>query len=62
MDWGNLEMVVYAANATSAHGLICLPADNILHPVELTRRDATFALTANPLAGKAVITVRPYSR
>ena len=62
MDWSNLELVVYAAKATRARGLICLPSDNVLHAVEVSKRDANFALTANPLAGKATITVRPYSR
>jgi alpha-D-xyloside xylohydrolase len=62
MDWSNLEMVVYAASATSARGLVCLPSDNVLHPVEVTKRDANFALAADPLGGKATITVRPYSR
>ncbi len=62
MDWSNLELVVYAANATRARGMICLPSDNVLHSVEVSKRDGNFALTANPLAGKATITVRPYAR
>ena len=61
MDWSNLEMVVYAAAAQNAQGLVCLPADNVLHRVEAARRNGAFALAADPLAGKAKSTVRLYS-
>jgi alpha-D-xyloside xylohydrolase len=61
LDWKNLEMVVYAASAQSAQGLVCLPADNELRRVNAARRGTGFALTADPLAGKAASTVRLYS-
>jgi alpha-D-xyloside xylohydrolase len=61
LDWSKIEMVVYAAGAQSARGLVCLPADNVLHPVEAARRDGAFALAGDPLAGKATTTVRLYS-
>jgi alpha-D-xyloside xylohydrolase len=62
LDWKNLEMVVYAANAQSAQGFVCLPADNVLRRVDAARRGAGFALTADPLAGQATSTVRLYSQ
>jgi alpha-D-xyloside xylohydrolase len=61
LDWSNIEMVVFAANAQNAQGVVCLPADGVLRRVEAARRDGVFALTADPLAGKAVSTVRMYS-
>jgi len=35
MDWKNIEMVVFADKAETAHGLICNPADNVLRPIAL---------------------------
>jgi alpha-D-xyloside xylohydrolase len=60
MDWSTLDLVVYATAAQSAKGLICLPSDNVLHPLALTRRGRTFTLAANPLAGKSTLTVKMY--
>jgi alpha-D-xyloside xylohydrolase len=62
LDWSKLEMVVYAAGAQNAQGLVCLPSDNVLHKVDAARRGGAFALAADPLAGKAAATVRLYSQ
>jgi alpha-D-xyloside xylohydrolase len=62
LDWSKLEMVVYAAGAQNAQGLVCLPSDNVLHKVEAARRGGAFALASDPLAGKATSTVRLYSQ
>jgi alpha-D-xyloside xylohydrolase len=62
LDWSKLDMVVYAAHAQAAQGLVCLPSDNILHPVEAARRNNAFALSADPLPGKSTSTVRLYSQ
>jgi alpha-D-xyloside xylohydrolase len=62
LDWSKLEMVVYAAGAQNAQGLVCLPSDNVLHKVEAARRGGSFALASDPLAGKAASTVRLYSQ
>jgi len=61
LDWSKIEMVVYAAAAQNAKGLVCLPADNVLRPVEAAKRNGAFALAGDPLAGKAASTVRLYS-
>jgi alpha-D-xyloside xylohydrolase len=61
LDWKNLEMVVYAAGAQAAQGFVCLPSDNVLRRVEAVRRGTAYALAADPLAGKATVTVRLYS-
>ena len=62
LDWSKLEMVVYAAGAQNAQGLVCLPSDHVLHKVEAARRGGGFALAADPLAGKAASTVRLYTQ
>jgi len=62
LDWTNIEMVVYAATVQSARGLVCLPADNVLRPVEAARRNGAFTFAGDPLAGKAKSTLRLYSQ
>ncbi len=62
LDWSKLDMVIYADRAQAAQGLVCLPSDNVLHPVEAARSNGTFALAADPLQGKATSTVRLYSQ
>jgi len=61
LDWSKIEMVVYASAAQSARGLVCLPGDNVLRPVEAARRNGAFGLVGDPLAGKATSAVRLYS-
>jgi alpha-D-xyloside xylohydrolase len=61
MDWSNIEMVVFASGAQNAQGLVCLPVDNVLRRVEAARRNGVFALSTDPLAGKAVSTVRLFT-
>ena len=62
LDWSKLEMVVYAASSANAQGLVCLPSDHALHKVEAARRDGSFALVSDPLAGKAASAVRLYTQ
>jgi alpha-D-xyloside xylohydrolase len=62
LDWSKFEMVVFAASSQTAHGLICLPSDNVLHRVEATQRKTSFVLTNDPLDGKATFNVRLYSQ
>jgi alpha-D-xyloside xylohydrolase len=57
MDWSALELVVFG-EAAEAHGLVCLPADGVLHPVTVARRGRTLALAGDPLAGRVKWTVR----
>jgi len=58
MDRSSIEMVVFASQAQSAKGLVCLPADNVLRTVGAVRRNGAFVLESDPLAGKATSTVR----
>jgi hypothetical protein len=58
MDWSKLDLVVFSSATSSAKGLACLPADNVLHPLQIERRNGVFKLAGDPLAGKAVSTVQ----
>jgi alpha-D-xyloside xylohydrolase len=60
MDWSQLELVAFAAGAQRAEGLVCLPSDGVLHKVVVSKRAGAFVVTGDPLAGKAVLTVRSY--
>jgi alpha-D-xyloside xylohydrolase len=62
MDWSNLDMVVFASSTASAQGLVCLPKDNILHPLRAERRNGAFVLAADPLAGQAVSRIHAYTQ
>jgi len=52
MDWGNIELKVYAADAKKAKGYICLPSDQKLVEVTLSGSGKSFKLDSNPLDGK----------
>ena len=58
MDWGKMDLAVYAKNATEADGLICLPSDNRLIEIKLAKKDRAFRLTQNPLDGKVAFKVQ----
>ena len=58
MDWSHLELVVFAAQAGEAKGLICLPSDNVLHPLTIAKSDGTLKLQGNPLEGKVQWQIR----
>jgi alpha-D-xyloside xylohydrolase len=61
MDWSKLELVVFAKEAPTATGLVCLPADNQLHELTLTRAGNAYKLANDPLAGKVAWQVGLYS-
>lgn len=52
MDWSKLELTVYAKDAKTAKGLVCLPSDQVLHPVSMVKSGSSFKLESDPLAGK----------
>ena len=54
MDWSNLDVRVYAADAKTAKGFICLPSDQNLVEVELRRSGNRFNLQSNPLQKQGV--------
>ena len=62
MDWSKIELVVYATDAQkTAAGLICLPLDNKLHSLTLTKKDGRFVLENDPLVGKVAWKIKTIS-
>lgn len=62
MDWSKLELTVFAKDAQKATGLICLPSDQVLHPVSLVKSGSSFKLENDPLAGKVNWKVKVISK
>ncbi|MBC7888228.1 MAG: alpha-xylosidase [Ferruginibacter sp.] len=58
MDWKNIEWVVYSADNKTATGLICLPDDNVLHPVSVTANK----LQSDPFNGTVKWMIHSYNR
>ncbi|MBN2773212.1 MAG: alpha-xylosidase, partial [Prolixibacteraceae bacterium] len=58
MDWTELELKVYASDATSAKGFVCLPEDQKLVEVDLGKSGNSFKLDSNPLEGKVKFKVK----
>jgi alpha-D-xyloside xylohydrolase len=51
MDWSKIELRVFS-DGEAATGAVCLPADNVLHEVKVSKRDGAFDLAEDPYAGK----------
>jgi len=62
LDWSKLELVVFAKNLPTAHGLVCLPSDNVLHEVVLNKERSGFKLANDPFAGKVIWTLLPAAK
>lgn len=58
MDWSQLELKVYSSKATKATGLVCLPSDNILKTISLSKNEAGFSLDKDPFDGKVKWTIK----
>jgi len=53
MDWSKLNLVVYSTSGNMAEGKVCLPENNELHTVSLTKNsNGKFELDQDPLNGK----------
>ncbi|HEX9825174.1 MAG TPA: alpha-xylosidase, partial [Flavobacteriaceae bacterium] len=52
MDWSNIELKVYAADATQAKGKLYLPNDSGLHELILDKSGSGFILKNNPVSQK----------
>ena len=59
LDWSKIELAVFAPEATTATGLVCLPDNQKLYAIMLEKAGATFALKNDPLAGKVTWRVEP---
>ncbi|MGM0619719.1 MAG: TIM-barrel domain-containing protein [Bacteroidota bacterium] len=54
MDWSELELKVFAAEAKIVSGYVCLPSDQILVEVKLEKFGNSFKSNNNPLQDKGV--------
>lgn len=61
MDWSKLELVAFSKTEVEAKGLVCLPSDNQLHEITLSKKGEGFKLDNDPLAGKVAWTIRSFS-
>jgi alpha-D-xyloside xylohydrolase len=62
MDWSKLELVVFSSGTVEATGLVCLPADNLLHPLSVINNGGNLAIKENPLQGRTVFSLRSYTQ
>ena len=60
MDWSELELKVYSDGSNAAKGKICLPSDNQLHPISVTKTGDGFKLTEDPFEGKVNWLIESY--
>ena len=58
MNWQEIELVVFGAEASAAKGLLCLPEEGALHTLRLEREGDDFVLKDDPLQGKVEWTIR----
>ncbi len=56
MDWSTLSLVTYSSTGESTNGLVCLPADNILHKVTVPAK----SLSPVPFSDKVKAQIRNF--
>jgi len=52
MDWSELELRVYSAGKNVADGLVCLPSDQNLAKITVSKKGDIFQLDHDPFSGK----------
>jgi alpha-D-xyloside xylohydrolase len=58
MDWSKLDLEVFSSTAANPSGYICLPSDNVLHPVSMILTAAGYKLEKDPFQGKVNLKIR----
>lgn len=58
MDWSKLELVVFAGDSADAEGWVCVPEDNKLVKLSVSKKGDAFVLDGSPLAGKVDWSIR----
>jgi hypothetical protein len=61
MDWREIELVVFGAEASTAQGLLCLPGEDTLHTLRLEREGDDFVLEEDPLQGSVQWSIRTFA-
>jgi alpha-D-xyloside xylohydrolase len=54
MDWSKLELVVFAGDSTEAEGWVCLPEDNKLVKVSVSKQGGASVLNGSPWLEKSI--------
>jgi alpha-D-xyloside xylohydrolase len=57
IDFSEMELAVFGAEATEAESLVCLPQDGELHRLRLTREGDGFTLEGDPLQSRVAFRV-----
>ena len=52
MDWSKIDLVTFSAGSSSLTGMICLPENNLLYPLNMVKSGGSFALANDALKGK----------
>ena len=52
IDWSNIELLTYGLNTTEGKTRICLPSEQTLREVSITKKGKTWAVTNDPYQGK----------
>ena len=58
INWQEIELVIYGAENPTAEGLVCLPEDEVLHPLLLERGRDGYTLKNDPLQGRVQWRIR----
>lgn len=60
MDWSNLELISYSTGDKSS-GFVCLPAENKLQSVSLSKKGDAWGLDSNPFDGSVKFKILNYA-
>ena len=61
MDWSNIDLVVFSSNNAAAKGKICLPTEQKLYDISVTKKGKTFVLDKEPTNNKVKWTVKSFN-
>ncbi|MDP8950768.1 MAG: hypothetical protein M3N18_00725 [Actinomycetota bacterium] len=61
MNWQEIELVAFGAENPTAEGLVCLPEDEVLHPLRLERGRDGYTLKDDPLRGRVEWRIRAFA-
>ena len=62
MDWSKVELTVFAREATTARALVCLPKDNRLEEITLTKTGGAWKPGNKPFTVKLAAVTPPSAK
>jgi alpha-D-xyloside xylohydrolase len=60
MDWSNLELIAFSTGQ-HANGLVCLPSDNILQQVSVSKKGSMYSMDNDTFGGKVKFKINLYT-